>query len=66
MAPLDGAELAASPIRCSRAERCAMPASRWPLVIAESRALAEDAAELVEVDYEPPRGRRRAAASDAR
>ena len=32
---------------------CAMPANGWPRWCADTRALAEDAAEQVDVDYEP-------------
>ena len=39
--------------RRSRSATCATSATRWPSSIAESRYVAEDACELIEVDYEP-------------
>ena len=45
--------LGRGPSGAGRATRCATPGQPVAAVLAESRALAEDAAELVEVDYEP-------------
>jgi carbon-monoxide dehydrogenase large subunit len=51
--PLEGAELAADPHPVLAGEEVRYVGQPVAAVIAEARALAEDAAELVEVDYEP-------------
>jgi aerobic carbon-monoxide dehydrogenase large subunit len=51
--PLEGAELAADPHPVLAGEEVRYFGQPVAAVIAQSRALAEDAAELVEVDYEP-------------
>src|SRR5262249_13625556 len=51
--PLEGAELAADPHPVLAGEEVRYVGPPVAAVIAEGRALAEDAAELVEVDYEP-------------
>jgi carbon-monoxide dehydrogenase large subunit len=53
VAPLDGAEIADEPHPILASNEVRYVGQPVAAVIAQSRALAEDAAELVEVDYEP-------------